>query len=60
MDPHNNRRIVTVRIEDGTVQNVDCPPGIQVLIKDYDVDGIGEADLAEDKNGRHYLEMSWG
>jgi hypothetical protein len=60
MDPHGNRRIITVRIEGGVVQDVKCPPDIQVLIKDYDTEGIDEADLAEDKNGRHYLEMSWG
>ena len=52
------KKIVHVTVEGGVIQNVDCPSGVQVLVRDYDVDG-SEADLAEDDSGDEYLESVW-
>jgi hypothetical protein len=53
------KQTVTVSIQGGIVQNVECPPGIQVVIQDYDVEGFDQADLAEDDKGNRYLKMTW-
>ena len=58
MDPHDNSPTVTISIEGGVVQQVDCPSGVQVVIRDYDVDG-SEVDLAEDDTGDEYVETTW-
>lgn len=60
MDPHDNKRTATVTIKGGVVQDVDCPPDVQVVIQDYDVEGFDQADLAEDDKGGRYLKMTWG
>jgi hypothetical protein len=52
------KEIVTVSIEGGVVQEIDCPSGVQVVVRDYDVDG-SETDLAEDETGDEYVETIW-
>jgi hypothetical protein len=52
------KKTVTITVEGGVIQNVDCPKGVQVIIHDYDVDG-SEPDLAEDETGDEYLESVW-
>ncbi len=57
MDPCE-RTTVTVTVEGGVVQHVEVPPGVRVVVKDYDIDG-SESDLAEDTNGDNYVESIW-
>jgi hypothetical protein len=52
------KKTVHVTVEGGVIQDVECPTGVQVLVRDYDVDG-SEADLAEDDSGDEYLESVW-
>jgi len=52
------KKTVHVTVEGGVIQNVDCPSGIQVLVRDYDVDGT-EIDLAEDDSGDEFIESVW-
>lgn len=52
-------RIVTVTVEGGVVQHVEVPDGVQVIVKDYDVEGCDEADLEQDESGDHYFEANW-
>jgi hypothetical protein len=49
---------VTVSIEGGVVQEVDCPSGVQLIVRDYDVDGT-EPNLAEDDTGDEFVETIW-
>jgi hypothetical protein len=49
---------VIISIEGGVVQEVDCPPGIQLIVRDYDVDGT-EPNLAEDDTGDEFVETIW-
>jgi hypothetical protein len=58
MDDHETKPTVTITVEGGVVQHVDCPPGVRAIVKDYDVDG-SELDLAEDENGDKYVEGIW-
>jgi hypothetical protein len=51
-------KIVRITVEGGVVQYVDCPPGVQVIIHDYDVDGEDEG-LQKDEDGNPYFESIW-
>jgi hypothetical protein len=42
----------------GLVQQVGCPYGVQVVVKDEDVDG-SEADLTENEDGNKHIETIW-
>ena len=52
---------VRVTVEGGVVQNVQHPPGIPVIVRDYDIDRNDEgADLLPtDENGDRFLETTW-
>ena len=52
------KQIVRITIEGGVIQDVECPPGITVIVRDYDVDG-SETDLKSDDNGDKYIETIW-
>jgi hypothetical protein len=58
MAKRTTKKIVAITVEGGVIQSVDCPAGVQVVIRDYDIDG-SEADLAEDDSGDEYLESVW-
>ena len=58
MAKRTTKKTVHVTVEGGVIQNVDCPSGVQVVIRDYDVDG-SEADLAEDDSGDEFIESVW-
>ncbi len=53
------KKIVTVTVEGGVIQHIACPPGVQVIVKDYDVDGCDESNLLKDESGDEYLESIW-
>jgi hypothetical protein len=50
--------IVRITVEGGVVQHVECPPRVQVVVRDYDVDGQDEG-FQRDDNGDRYLESVW-
>jgi hypothetical protein len=52
------KKIVRIAVEGGVIQDVECPSGVQVLVRDYDVDG-SETDLAEDDSGDEFIESVW-
>jgi hypothetical protein len=52
-------KIVRVTIEGGAVQHVEVPVGVQVVVRDYDVEGCDETELEEDENGDNYFESIW-
>jgi hypothetical protein len=58
MAKRTTKKIVHVTVEGGVIQDVECPTGVQVVIRDFDVDG-SEADLAEDDSGDEYIESVW-
>ena len=51
-------KTVTIAVEGGVVQGVDCPKGVRLVVHDYDVDG-SESDLHEDESGDEYVENVW-
>lgn len=52
-------KIVRVTIEGGVVQHVDVPEGVQVVVRDYDVDGTDVSELEQDENSDHFIESIW-
>jgi hypothetical protein len=51
-------KIVRITVEGGVVQHVECPQGVQVVVRDYDVDRQDEG-LQQDENGDCYVESVW-
>ena len=52
------KKVVVVSIESGAVMDVEAPPSVDVIIRDYDVDGT-EENLKVDKDGNSYAESIW-
>ena len=52
-------KTVRVTVEGGVVQHVEVPKGVQVIVKDYDVEGCDEAELEKDESGDNYFEAIW-
>jgi hypothetical protein len=50
---------VVVSVKGGAVIDVEAPPHVDVVIRDYDVDGINEDLLDVDEEGDLYREMIW-
>jgi hypothetical protein len=44
---------VNITIEGGVIQHVNCPPGVSVIVRDYDVDDQ-DGDVFEDEIGDKY------
>lgn len=53
------KKSVTVTVEGGLVQHVQVPEGVVVVVHDYDVEGVDEADLETDGNGDKYVKGVW-
>jgi hypothetical protein len=51
-------KIVRVTVEGGVIQDIDCPEGVRVIVKDYDTDGSEEA-VKQDDKGDNYIESVW-
>ncbi len=52
-------KIVKITVEGGVVQHVEVPVGVQVVVKDYDVEGCDEIDVQQDEHGDNYFEAIW-
>lgn len=52
-------RVVEITVEGGAVHHVECPKGVKVVVKDYDIDGVDEESLSQDKDGKDYIESVW-
>ena len=51
-------KIVHITVEGGVIQHVECPEGVQVVVRDYDTEGIEEG-LQRDDNGDLFTESVW-
>jgi hypothetical protein len=52
-------KIVRVTVEGGVVQHVEVPEGVQVVIRDYDVDVADAEQLQHDESGDLFIESIW-
>jgi hypothetical protein len=60
-ESRNEVEVVVVMVEGGLVQGVQCPEGVQVRVRDYDVEEGCAADTRlADEDGREYVEHIYG
>ncbi len=52
-------KIIRVTVEGGVVQHVEVPEGVQVIVRDYDVEGTDADELEQDENGDQFIESTW-
>ena len=52
------KKTVIITVQGGVVQIVECPSDVQVVVKDYDIDGSEES-LQKDENGEQFVETTW-
>jgi len=52
-------KIVRVTVEGGVVQHVEVPEDVQVVVRDYDVDGTDRDEHEQDENGDQFIESIW-
>jgi hypothetical protein len=52
-------KTVRVTVVGGLVQHVEVPEGVQVVVRDYDVDGTEADQLQQDENGDQFIESIW-
>ena len=49
-------RTVIINIRGGVASPVEIPDGIQVLVRDFDTDGVNTEDLETNDDGETYIE----
>ena len=53
-------RIVIV-MEGGVIQDiVNIPPGVEIEVRDFDIEGTIEEELEETPDGEQYVQSLWG
>ncbi len=50
-------KVVRITVEGGVIQYVECPRGVRVVVRDYDVDG--EDNIHFDEHGDAYVDGIW-
>ena len=51
-------KTVRITVEGGVIQDIECPKGVRVVVKDYDTDGV-EDNVHYDEQGDAYIEGVW-
>lgn len=46
-------------MEGGVIQDIACPEGVRVIVRDYDTDSIPEDELTKDDEGDDCIETIW-
>ena len=52
-------KTVKITMEGGVIQDIACPEGVRVIVRDYDTDGISADELTKDDNGDNCIETIW-
>ena len=53
------KRIINICVDGGVIQDIsDIPEDVQVIVRDYDVDGSEEG-LLVDEGGDNFIESVW-
>jgi hypothetical protein len=51
--------VVHVIIEGGVIQDIQVPPGVRVIVRDYDTNSEASERLKRDDEGDDYIETIW-
>jgi len=50
---------VIVYVDGGLVQDVEVPEGVEVIVRDYDVEGSNSPESIETDERGEYIESAW-
>ena len=53
------QKVVVLTVEGGVVQNVECPEGVRVVVRDYDCEGSDPDLVLVDEDGNEFVEAVW-
>ena len=53
------KKVVQITIQGGVIQDIDCPEGVQVIVRDFDTDGVEPSALSRNESGEGYVETVW-
>jgi hypothetical protein len=53
------QKTVVVTMEGGVIQHIECPDGVSVVIRDYDIEDADPCSLNVDEHGNRFLATSW-
>jgi hypothetical protein len=57
---NSDQHAIVITVEGGVIQSIEnIPPGVRIVVRDYDVDGTERAGLVEDENGEQFVESIW-
>jgi hypothetical protein len=64
LQAEENMKTVRITMEGGVIQDVACPKGVKVIVKDYDTEGydtegVEGQSLKQDEHGDDYIEIIW-
>ena len=53
------KKVVQITIQGGVIQDIDCPKGVQAIVRDFDTDGVEPSPLSRNESGDEYVESVW-
>ena len=53
------KKAVQITFQGGVIQDIDCPEGVQVIVRDFDTDGVEPSSLGRNESGEEYVESIW-
>lgn len=53
------KKTITIEIHNGSLEIYDIPENIQIIVKDYDINGTDKAKLSGDRYGHPCLISEW-
>ena len=53
------KKSVQITIQGGVIQDIDCPEGVQAIVRDFDTDGVEPSSLCRSESGEEYVESAW-
>ena len=45
------KKVVQITIQGGVIQDIDCPEGVQAIVRDFDTDGVEPSSLGRNESG---------
>ena len=51
-------KTINITVDGGVIQDIIVPEDVQVVVRDYDVDGT-EKNLLVDEDGHNFIESVW-
>ncbi len=53
------KKVVQITIQGGIIQDIDCPKGVQAIVRDFDTDSVEPSALGRNESGDEYVQSVW-